>query len=394
MEMDDGDADKNILRQLVKDLSDKFDMSMRSTYTTSAIEEHTPMVEESDKWFIEPAEAKKTADEEIADEAKNFDLYRRNWEYAWSKTCGSFEHMTALSSMQFTCYTPGLNFPRSAAACTPATLQIFSIKLAEIAGAFPWPLSVYGLVAVRDVVDRNRNFLFSCDRNNSQELTQDDPFFRLVGPSRAILYTDKVYFEIELRVKGTEESEDKALITEARRYHEAFGVGMSTVCFKNCFCTLELCVEVVRKTNQATILGVQVNKGRGQPCPFEYGARVTCYPVPGKWMFPDNKLTYVTYPASGEIVMVDSKDGARLKGCDGYLHLPRNVISVETEGRLDVDIIAYSKSGEIAAQEFVCFQPKFSKISRRKCYVRGSMVVITVAWSLVATDKRRFMALG
>jgi hypothetical protein len=92
--------------------------------------------------------------------------------------------------------------------------------------------------------------------------------------------------------------------------------------------------------------------------------------------------------------MVDSKDGSMLEGCDGYLHLPRNVISVETQGRLDVDVLAYSKSGEIGAHEHVSFEPKFSKTSQKNGSVRGVMVVITVAWSLVATDKRRFMALA
>jgi hypothetical protein len=77
-----------------------------------------------------------------------------------------------LSSMQFTYRTPG-HLPPSCVASTPATLQIFSIKLAEVAGGLQWPLSVYGVVAVRDVVDHNRNIVFSCDRNNSQQLTQN-----------------------------------------------------------------------------------------------------------------------------------------------------------------------------------------------------------------------------
>ncbi|KAM0882024.1 hypothetical protein ACQ4PT_032518 [Festuca glaucescens] len=283
--------------------------------------------------------AKKTADDEMADEAKDFDLYRRYWEAAWGQLCGSFYHMTALSSMQFTYYTPGCN-QRNGAASTPTTLQIFSIKLAEIAGGLGWPLSVYGVVAVRDAVDHNRNFLFSCDRDKSQELTQNDPFLRLVGPSRAVVYTDMVNLEIELKVKGATECQDKPLITEGCDYHESFGDGLLTVRFKNCFCAVELLMQVVRTTTQATILGVQV--ARGGRWPFEHGARVTCSALPGKWsVTDDNRLSCVTYPASGEIVMVDSKDGARLEGCDGYLHLPRNVVSVETQGRLDVEIQAY-----------------------------------------------------
>jgi hypothetical protein len=92
--------------------------------------------------------------------------------------------------------------------------------------------------------------------------------------------------------------------------------------------------------------------------------------------------------------MVDSKDGAMLKGCDGYLHLSRNVISVETQGRLDIDIEAYSKSGEIAAHGHVSFQAQFSKISQKQCFLCGVEVVITIAWSRVVSDKRKFMALG
>ena len=215
---------------------------------------------------------------------------------------------------------------------------------------------------------------------------------RLIGPSRAVVFTDMVNIEIELKVKGTTQPQDKALITEARDYDEAFGDGVSTVCFKNCFCTIELCVQTVRRTIQATILGVQV--AIGESCPFEYGARVVCSPLQGKWDYTDNRVTHVTYPASEEIVMVDSKDEKMLKGSDGYLYLARNVISVESQGRLDVDIQAYSKSGDIAAKERVSFQPKSSKISREACCIRGVMVAVTVAWSLVATDKHDVMALG
>jgi hypothetical protein len=223
-------------------------------------------------------------------------------------------------------------------------------------------------------------------------INAQDTFFRLIGPSRAVVYTDMVNFEVQLKLKGRTESEDKPLITEACNYHQGFGDGVSTVCFKNCFCTIELSVQVVRITTQATILGVQV--ARGEQCPFQYGARVACIPVPGKWIVTDNRLNRVTYPASGEIVMVDSKDGAMLKGCDGYLHLSRNVISVETQGRLDIDIEAYSKSGEIAAHEHVSFQAQFSKISQKQCFLCGVEVVITIAWSRVVSDKRKFMALG
>jgi hypothetical protein len=71
--------------------------------------------------------------------------------------------------MQFTHYTPGRR-PYSADCYAAETLQIISIKLTGLAGGLELPLSVYGVVAVRDMVDRSRNILFFRDRSEAQEL--------------------------------------------------------------------------------------------------------------------------------------------------------------------------------------------------------------------------------
>jgi hypothetical protein len=89
-----------------------------------------------------------------------------------SNTPSTFLGAAVLSSMQFTHYTPG-RLPYSMECTTLETLQIISIKLTELAGALELPLSVYGVVAVRDMVDRNRNILFSRDWRNPQELKQN-----------------------------------------------------------------------------------------------------------------------------------------------------------------------------------------------------------------------------
>lgn len=129
--------------------------------------------------------------------------------------------------------------------------------------------------------------------------------------------------------------------------------------------------------------------------PFKYGGRVACSSLPGKLhVTEDNQVTFVTYPASGELVMVDSKDGAKLNCGDGYLHLSRNVVAVEELGRLDIEIQAYSDSGDIAAQGHVSFPAKYSKITMQDCFVGGVRLVIAVAWSLVAGDKRAVMSTG
>lgn len=52
-----------------------------------------------------------------------------------------------------------------------STIQIFSVKVEETAGELKWPLHVYGMVAVRDVIDHNRNVIFHRERDNCQIIT-------------------------------------------------------------------------------------------------------------------------------------------------------------------------------------------------------------------------------
>jgi hypothetical protein len=93
----------------------------------------------------------------------------------------------SLSPMHFTHSTPGRR-PRGA--LVDSTLQIYSIKVTDIEddSGLNWPLQVYGVVAARDTVDRNRNILFSRQRNNCQILT---PEVRIAFFSFYFLFPDK-----------------------------------------------------------------------------------------------------------------------------------------------------------------------------------------------------------
>lgn len=52
------------------------------------------------------------------------------------------------------------------------TLQVFSVKIAEISGNLQWPINVFGMIALRDSLDQNRNIIFSRARDNCQTLTE------------------------------------------------------------------------------------------------------------------------------------------------------------------------------------------------------------------------------
>ncbi|KAM0867640.1 hypothetical protein ACQ4PT_041834 [Festuca glaucescens] len=292
-------------------------------------------------------------------EEEDFASYRTGWGAdGWGYLCDMTPHHTHL--------TPRVI--RRAGGIVDATLQIFSIKLAEIKGGLEWPLSVYGVVAARDAVDHNRILLFCRDRRGSQKINQDDPFLCLTGPSRAIVLSvmEPVVFEIQLKVQGKTVSEDRSLISA------------------------EICFERVSETVQATIFGVRVVK-RGSES-LEYGCRVACYSPSGTFELIDGKVTYVASSTSPQVVLLDSRRRGMLKGfdgySDGYIDLSRQVVSVELEGSLKIVIEAYSSSGDIAAQGHVSFTPETCNVSRERFYVGDAQVEVSVAWSVLVPDKR------
>jgi hypothetical protein len=48
-----------------------------------------------------------------------------------------------------------------------------SVKVTSIKECLHWPLEVFGIIAVRDVLDHKRNIIFHRPRSNCQTITQD-----------------------------------------------------------------------------------------------------------------------------------------------------------------------------------------------------------------------------
>ncbi|KAM0866699.1 hypothetical protein ACQ4PT_042478 [Festuca glaucescens] len=226
--------------------------------------------EEGEEVVVEEVGEKETEyTKSVLDMESYFALRRVGWESAWGSRmgrCGCFTDTTTLSPMHFTHCTPGRNPDTSV---TGSTLQIYYIKIEVDAttNIFNWPLYVYGVVAARDTVDRNRNRLFCRSRDNCQKLSAADPFLRLTGPSRAIVSLDPVDFEIELKIKdGTNgiPKRDRMLICSSYHYTCCGGhAGLCTALFWNNFCTANLSLERIATTVQATILVFVLLKGHG-----------------------------------------------------------------------------------------------------------------------------------
>ncbi|XP_044344353.1 uncharacterized protein [Triticum aestivum] len=179
-------------------------------------------------------------DEEIIQE------YRIGWECRCYGMFGGFKDETTIKSMLTTYKT----IPH---ALVSHTLQVYSIKVEK--PKLGWPLRVYGMVAARDHVDYNRNFLFNRTSDNCQIITADEPYLTLTGPSGAILSLEPVDFEVDLKFKRGS-GDGKALINQVLRYQRSPGP-FGTILDNN-LCTIRLHCKQLGEAAEATILSVQI----------------------------------------------------------------------------------------------------------------------------------------
>uniref|UniRef100_A0A0E0PG46 DUF6598 domain-containing protein n=1 Tax=Oryza rufipogon TaxID=4529 RepID=A0A0E0PG46_ORYRU len=267
---------------------------------------------------------------------------------------------------------------------------IFSIEVVRIKKGLEWPLHVYGLVAVRDSVDHNRNLLFHRTRDDCQILTQKDSFLELTGPSRAILIVDPVEFDVELKVKGRRESDDQILSFQLFRQNGFFNGRQSVTLVRRFhpimlgwYSKFKFTYAVLNGAVEATICRVKVVRGSWTK---EYQGRIVCT---------------TSSICHEDFMLLDSQDAETMPiGSDDVIKLSRRVVTVELSGELTVSLTAThvgkrtrDDDGGIAQNDEalfttdkVRFRPKKSGESCATCKLGFCEVEITVAWSLLNCD--------
>lgn len=315
---------------------------------------HKRLPAEGQETVNEEPKRPRNDDEEEEEMLADLGEWRINWAVTWSDYYGSVDKRTEVMSVPFSMEMG----PVSA-------LQIFSVKVIEL-NMSCWPIDVFGFIAVRDSVDRNRNYIFERARDNCQTLTAQDSSLVLTGPIRAVQLIDPIIFEIELRVKGTRSSEDKLLSAQVFEYN-------CIAQFYRAGSLLKYIVSAPRSTLE-----------------FKYAhlcsaleARIIVWFSEGSTNF-SVKFVARTASIDQDITLMDSK-GVRVTLCDdGSIDLSRNVVVVEGHnGKLIVGAQVRQGGDEEAAKIYkeVGFTPASSGEGHGTIDVGFCKMSVVVAWS-------------
>lgn len=291
---------------------------------------------------------------------QDYNKYRQIWDMKWSKQYGSFEDTTSIPAMCFT------DNPMPRFTVHQTTMQIFSVKVTEITGGLQWPLDVFGMIAMRDDLDHNRNIIFNRSRDNCQTLTQQGQHLVLTGPARAVVHEGhpSVYFEAILKVKGATCSEDRDLSLLISRCNIRQSPSKSLVgtrCYRSKLSTLELAYGIIVACAEATI-AVEVVEGSW---PQGFHGQLTACTANVPHM---------------KVLLLDSGEKEAVAGDSGKMELSRRVVSVERSGRLMVCALL-SRGGEKVVEAETSFAPLEAGRSHDMLDVGSCKLRVTVAWS-------------
>ncbi|XBI06101.1 hypothetical protein VPH35_134160 [Triticum aestivum] len=293
-------------------------------------------------------------------------MFRGRWNQQHARHGATFPEITSIPPMRYTYPTP----EEKVYIKTAETLQIVSLKIVSINDdSLRWPLQVFGMVAVRDILDHKRNIIFQRQRNNCQIINKNDPYLALTGPSRAVAVSmEPSHIEVSLKVKGTTKSDDKDLSELVLNFRS--GCVLSDV-YPSRISTIEFKYDHIMCAVEATIR-IKVTGGS--------------WPDGFRGMF----TAYNTRADDLKVKLLDFGDGGLPVGADGMVKLSRSVVSVGLEEMLKVSAMAYPiNDDEVADSSEVALKPEMAGITPPGFVltVGSCSMEVSVAWSLF---RRRF----
>uniref|UniRef100_A0A8I7B0M4 DUF6598 domain-containing protein n=1 Tax=Hordeum vulgare subsp. vulgare TaxID=112509 RepID=A0A8I7B0M4_HORVV len=89
------------------------------------------------------------------------------------------------------------------------SVNILSVKI--VSSDLGFPLKVYGTVIARDYLDFKCVYLFRRRREDYQLINSEDQSLILTGPTRGLVLLDRIYFEVDLKIKDDQGKKDQEL---------------------------------------------------------------------------------------------------------------------------------------------------------------------------------------
>ncbi|CAN6339805.1 unnamed protein product [Urochloa humidicola] len=302
-------------------------------------------------------------DEVDMEKYKPFGMYCKNWIYLYGRWA-KFDEPTDLPPMR---HTDGPVLPIGEEPMD--TMEIFFVKVAQITGELRWPLDVYGDVAVRDSLDHKRNYLFRRRREECQTLTSpQDSLLEFTGPSRAVLLLDHPAFEIDLKVKGKEEPEDKVLCCDIFGYNNIAYKGKVSYAITKVVSSEQSAIEV---------------KFAHVTCSLE--ATISIWMTTGSNNFWA-RLTARTVSIGEKVVLLDTRGREVSVRDDGKVDLQRSVVVVEEQGKLirfEAAQLGDNAQSIITASQEMTFRARSALRSEGNFVIGSTRLHVLVAWSVL-----------
>lgn len=194
------------------------------------------------------------------------------------------------------------------------------------------------------------------------------PYLALTGPARAVVLIDPVYFEADLKVKGTGQSEDQDLIYMAESFVDSTP---STSDVYKCVYTNK--ISTLELTFAHIISSVE--------------AAVSMKVIHGSW--PDGfrgSFTARTASVNDKTIgLLQTGDNSELPlADDGTIKLERHVVCAELEDGeyLEVSVSAHGVGGK-RSDDGLHFTPQDRGRVKGTVNVGSCDIEVTVSWSLI-----------
>ncbi|CAO1941068.1 unnamed protein product [Urochloa humidicola] len=246
--------------------------------------------------------------------------------------------------------------------------NILSIKV--LRSSVGYPVNLYGSVYVRDDLDRKRVYLFRRDPDNAQLVKSPEESLVLTGPSRGLVISDNLFFEIDLKMRCDQQVD----FSQGSMQYSHVANESWLFDHRSCLLADELATEV----STVELMYAPVQRA------VEASIRIKALGSPHREgvLSLYGKVTAFITETPEEIVLFDSEASGAVMNIrdDGSFELWRSVISVPIDGSLTLRVETWEGDSKVNLSKCsTIFLPQICDENVASCTFHP--IRIKVAWS-------------